>query len=270
LVETVTTYNAPFDSVASVYDKEYGETFLMEHIRPVIWKSLFSYFHPGDHILELNAGTCTDAIKLAEHDIRVTATDASDAMLEIGRRKIAENNLSAKIDTQQVSLENLQVLSKDGHKYDGIFSNFGGLNCAPDLSEVVRDSSELVKPGGILIFCIINKLCIWEVLSYLLRGKPAQAFRRMKNGGVDAHIGDTFVHVRYYTLGDVKKMLSPWYKVEDVYGVSILSPPPNSGTFSASHQSLVLNLLGLDDTIRRTFPFYLLADHFVVVAKRTA
>ena len=73
-----------------------------------------------------------------------------------------------------------------GLQFDGAFSNFGGLNCVANLSQVAQDLARLVKPGGPVVLCLMSRSCLWEWVYYLGRLDFTKAFRRFRKGGVAA------------------------------------------------------------------------------------
>ena len=71
-----------FDPVADLYDEIFSNTRIGKAQRDIVWKYLRKKNLINKNILELNCGTGVDAIHLAQNN-RVTATDASEAMLRI-------------------------------------------------------------------------------------------------------------------------------------------------------------------------------------------
>jgi methylase of polypeptide subunit release factors len=80
-------------------------------------------------ILELNAGTGSDAAYFADKGFLVHATDVADGMVNAIKEKAAR--LPERLTVQQLSFTELE--SVEGAPFDLVFSNFGGLNCIPDL-----------------------------------------------------------------------------------------------------------------------------------------
>lgn len=84
-----------FDAAAAGYDEAFTFTHLGRWYRTAARKWLEAAFRPGSHILELGCGTGEDALWLAGRGIRVTALDASPAMLEVARAKAAQAGAEA-------------------------------------------------------------------------------------------------------------------------------------------------------------------------------
>ena len=140
-----------FDPVADLYDETFSNTRIGKAQRDIVWKYLRKKNLINKNILELNCGTGVDAIHLAQNN-RVTATDASEAMLRITKAKIDQNDLQSNCKTILWNL-NDQFTGDKEEKYDLIFSNFGGLNCiSPEaLKNLSSELYSLLKPGGAMI-----------------------------------------------------------------------------------------------------------------------
>ncbi len=257
---------APFDNIAPGYDAAFEEHPVTQHLRGVVRGTLTERFPSGSHVLELNCGTGTDAIALAERGVRVTATDASPGMIARARAKVDERGLGGLVTCRELEVEMIGMVADE--QFDGAFSNFGGLNCTPRLQEVAASLSRLLKPGSVLIACLLNRTCLWEIAAFIARGDPSKALRRLRPGGTDAPVGTAMQHVWYYSPGEIGRLLSPWFEVEESYGLSIFSPVPNAKRFTASHPGLTDRLQRVDGKLRRAYPFRSLGDHFVVVARR--
>ena len=134
-----------FDSVAEQYDDQFTRSVVGRAQRDAVWRKAAATFSAGQHILELNCGTGEDALFLARHGISVTALDASKQMvLQARRRRDLEAPYSA-IRFELLPTEDLADL-KDAPLFDGVFSNFSGLNCVPDLAAVVEQLSARFNP----------------------------------------------------------------------------------------------------------------------------
>lgn len=99
-------------------------------------------------ILDIATGTGDMAILLASTSAeKITGIDISAGMLEVGRKKIAAKNLSAKIGMMLADSENLPF---EDHSFDAITVGFGIRNfenLEKGLAEILR----VLKPGGIFV-----------------------------------------------------------------------------------------------------------------------
>lgn len=255
-----------FDQAARHYDQVFEENRVTQQIRPVVWKTLLTHFRTGDHVLDLSCGTGTDDIVLAKRGIRVTAIDKSSGMIQQAREKVGALNLVDYVTLHNMPME--MVDSYFGQAFDGVFSNFGGLNCIDDLPGMMRRISLCLKPDGVFIGCLLNKYSVWEIGSFILRGRLRSAFRRWKRGGTTAIIDGLGVHVRYYSARQLAAIMMRWFIVQEVYGLSIISPSPNSRRFVERHPLMTRKLVAIDERIRYSFPFNGLGDHVVVAGRR--
>lgn len=258
----------PFDAEAIIYDQDFESNPITRRLRPILWTSFLQHFSAGDHVLDLNCGTGTDAIMLAEHGIRVTAIDASPGMIETTNQKIASRHVSDFISTRQLRFEHLDQLAAGC--FDGAISNFGGLNCTNDPANVLSKLAQRLKPGNVFVACLMNKYSLWESMSFACRGRFGEATRRMRGDALMAHVGGAQLPVWYYSAGKFCGMLSEWFTPIRIYGLSIISPTPNSHRFATMHPHLTSILSNLDDVIRGYSPFRYLGDHFVIEARRRA
>jgi ubiquinone/menaquinone biosynthesis C-methylase UbiE len=257
---------SPFDDVGPLYDQSLGVHPFDRDLRAVVQKTLTESFPAGSHILDLGCGTATDAVMLAEHGVRVTGVDSSPGMLDCARKKVSERRLGHSISLINLDIESIDSLN--GTVYDGAYSNFGVLNCLADLRTVIGQIARVIAPGSRFVVSVLNRVCVWEIAGFLARGKISSAFRRLRFGMVHAQIGRASLPVWYYSPGEFGKMLSPWFRIRQVYGLSILSPTLNAKQFASSHPLATGRLQRMDHAIRGVFPFRSLGDHFVMVAER--
>jgi ubiquinone/menaquinone biosynthesis C-methylase UbiE len=262
----ITDSAAVFDAVAASYDETFEDNPITRHIRAIIGQTLTMHFQRGERIIDINCGTGTDAVALAGRGIRVAAIDASPRMIEMTRLKCSAENLSNLVEANVMRYEDLHSLEEKS--YDGALSNFGGLNCTPELEPIAQNISRLLKPGSVFVACVMNRFCLWEIGAYLGRGNVRQAFRRFHRDGIQARLGDQTMRIYYYSPREFARRISRWFAVERIYGISILSPSPNSRSFFTNNKSLSSGLMRIDDRIRARFPAYALGDHFVIEARR--
>ncbi len=255
-----------FDKAALTYDEEFENLPATRRLRRTVWEIYHKYFRSGDTLLELNCGTGTDAIELASNGMRIIATDASAEMVALTRRKIQGTALHSLITPIQLPFQRLRSLSD--HRFDGAYSNFGGLNCTGRLEMVATDLSTLIRPGKYLIICLLSDFSLWETASFLVRGKWKKAFRRQAPLGVLADVKGEKVWVHYYSPEQVKKLFSPFFVLVEIRGLNIFSPPPSS---FLAHRLLgkgVRVLEALDRSIPKNIWVQTWGDHVVYVFRR--
>jgi len=177
---------AVFDTLAPDYDARFTESTLGRILRRAVWQWLDAAFTPGDRVLELNCGTGEDAVHLAARGVRVLATDASPAMLDVARAKVERVGLGASVETRVVELERLDRMLEASHgPMDGAFSNFGGLNCVADLPRTAHALAALLRPGARAVLCVMGPVVPWEWAWFTAHGQPGKAFRRLSERGAE-------------------------------------------------------------------------------------
>ena len=258
--------HSPFDSYAQYYDTHFESNPITKKIRATVQHTMVHYFRNGNSILELNCGTGTDALFLARNGMKVHATDASEGMIQKTNEKISQENLSEFISTQQLSFEN--ILSLSPMIYDGVLSNFGGLNCAADIRTTMKNIATLIQPQGYFILNILNKFCLWETLAFLLKGKIHDAFRRVQSNGTDANVFGKTIRTHYYFANDIVRMSSREFFCREIYGLNFISPNTNAMGFYERHPALCSTLLQWEEERRHTFPLYNFSDHVVIVLQK--
>ncbi len=136
----------PFDTIAGRYDEAFTSSSIGEAQRAAVWRKLGKTYRPGDHILEIGCGTGVDACFLAERNIRVAACDSSPQMIDVATHRIQQRGLQKLVRPFVMRAEDIMALPAD-ELFDGVFSNFGVLNCVEDLKGVARRARQIAKTG---------------------------------------------------------------------------------------------------------------------------
>jgi ubiquinone/menaquinone biosynthesis C-methylase UbiE len=254
------TLAAPFDGLASDYDRSFTSSAIGERMRVAVWRSLDATFRPGERVLELNCGTGEDAVHLAARGVRVTATDCSARMLDMTRAKVERAGLSGMIEIAQLAIEDLPAAGT----FDGVLSNFGGLNCVADLSAVSDGLAAMVRPGGRLLLCLMGPVAVWEWGWFLARGEPRKAFRRLRHGGARWR----GLAIRYPTIGAVRRAFAPHFTQRRVAAIGALIPPSYAEAWAGRHPRLLAALDRWERQLESVRPLPWLADHYLIELER--
>jgi ubiquinone/menaquinone biosynthesis C-methylase UbiE len=161
-----------FDSVAGVYDGPRGNNALIQRMREQSWHLIGRHVPVGSRLLDIGCGTGTDALHFATLGYSVLATDWSPQMVARSAERAAAQGLAHRLQAKQVGGQELHQL---GGEFDGAYSNFGPLNCVPDLSGLSRECARLLAPRGCMVFTIMGRVCPWELAYYLPRLKLKRA-----------------------------------------------------------------------------------------------
>jgi ubiquinone/menaquinone biosynthesis C-methylase UbiE len=190
---------------------------------------------PAGSILELNAGTGTDATFFARQGYRVHATDIAPGMQEKVREKVRLQGLTDKVTTELCSFTALDNLQARG-PYDLIFSNFAGLNCTGELDKVLKSFAPLVKSGGQVTLVILPGFCLWETLM-MFKGKFRTAFRRLVSGrrGTKSHVEGHYFQCWYYSPSYVIRALADTFDCISLEGLCTIVPPSYIEGFAEKH-----------------------------------
>lgn len=250
-----------FSKQSAVYDQEDARNIILRDLRNQVYDHVGRFLTPGSRILELNAGTGIDATYLARAGHTVMATDASRGMVRQIERKIATYNPGERVSCRLLSFERLDQLR--GIKFNYVFSNFGGLNCIPDLSRVTRHLPLLLEAGACLTWVIMPPVCPWEILG-IFKGNGSKALRRLQKNGTRSHLEGEYFTTYYHTLGAIRSALGPSFRLLAHEGLAALSPPPHHADFAVRHAKLYALLRQADRVARHIFPFNRWADHLIV------
>jgi ubiquinone/menaquinone biosynthesis C-methylase UbiE len=259
---------APFDSVAAVYDSHFTNSLIGTAQRQSVWKVMDQVFLPGQRILEINCGTGVDAFHLASRGVRVMACDASEGMISVARQRRKSSRHRDFVDLKTLAIEQISQLEGSG-PYDGVLSNFAGLNCLRDLKGLAGDLARLVRPGGMAVLCLFGGCCLWEILWYAAQRDFARAFRRFNTEGVLAIVApERKVLVRYPSVNALRCEFSPHFHWRRWRGVGV-AVPPSYLEFLAVRFSRVFRCAAEIDPFLGQLPgIRALADHVVITLER--
>jgi len=260
-----------FDVLAGNYDVAFTESLIGQAQRRMSYKWLRPLLaqKSGMQLLEINCGTGADAIWMAQKEHHVTATDASPAMIEKAKRKITIAPLPNQPEFQTCSFEELQVTFQD-RQFDGIVSNFAGLNCAAPstMENVANQLQQLLRPGGFLAVVLFGKYCLWETMYYLLKAQPTQAFRRWSNGKVMVPLSPTVQQpVYYYSIKKFTRLMRPLQLIEK-RPVGLCIPPSWMEGYMQRHRRFFKGLIKAEDRIGGAPLATSLADHAFLLFKK--
>ncbi len=233
-----------FSYKAQVYD-EFGKDHPnMERMRRKVYAHVLGFIRPGARMLEINAGTGTDAAFFASLGYSVHATDISPGMLAAIQAKIEQRQLENRLSVEYCSFTDLHAI--EGRPFDYLFSNFGGLNCIDDLDLVAQQVPKVLAPSGYLTWVIMPPVCPWEIALALNRDFRT-AFRRLRPGGIIANVEGVHFHVRYFTPRQVLHALGEEFQLQRQEGLSIFTPPADHKEFPRRHPKLYNLMAHLDD-----------------------
>lgn len=261
----------PLDTIAEAFSRtaEKYDSFAESHphltrLRNKVYSHIMRHIPPGAHILELNAGTGTDAIQLAQHGYFIHATDIAPGMLNRLQEKVDKFGLHDRVTIAErsfLSLENLQ-----GAPFDAIFSDLGGLNCVPDLTPVIQQFPNILKAGGLVTWVLMPHVCLWE-MAEVFRGNFSLAFRRFARGRVRANLEGLNFDVYYFSPRQVTQWFGNDFELLTLEGLSVLTPTAESKNFAKWHPRLYRMLSWLDDRLSPHWPWYGWGDFYILTMR---
>lgn len=263
-----------FDAVAADYDAVYGPegNAVMGWMRRESLALLKGTFPRGSTLLEIGCGTGEEAVALARAGRRVVATDISPKMAALTRAKVRAAGVGGRVAAVALPAGGIGALRPEV-PFDGAYASFGALNCEPDLTGLGRAMGDLVRTGGAFVCSVMARFCPFEMVWFLLHGRPRMAFRRMRRGWQSAPVAgqgtvEVSVATRYLAVRDLKEVLSPAFELERALSLPLLLPPPYLDGVFREHGRVFAYVERWERRLRDRWPWRLWGDHVVLVFRR--
>jgi len=210
-----------FDSIAPRYDD--GNP-LLERMRQTMWRILESELPPGGRLLDLGCGSGVDAVHMARRGHEVLAIDWSPGMVAQTRQQAARAGVAERITTATLGIHQLSELP--AAPFDGIYSDFGALNCVPDLDPVASSCALRLRAGGKLIVSVMGRIVPWERVHCAVRGDRERALVRARVGAVPVSLNGFTVWTTYYTPRELFRFFAPYFQLHRYRALGLFLPPP--------------------------------------------
>lgn len=253
-----------FSRTAEKYDAFAEDHPHLTRMRNKVYAHVERFLPKTARILELNCGTGADAVELAKRGYVVHATDNAPGMLARLREKVERFGLEGKVTFQRCSFTELSAVQ--GAPFDAVFSNLGGLNCIPDLSPVIAQLPNVLRPNGIVTWTLMPPVCLWE-MAEIFRGHPRLAFRRFARSGTRSHLEGLFFTVYYFTPAKVLRWFGSDYDCLAIEGLSVITPTAESKNFAKRYPRLYRTLCLLDDRLASRSPWRGWGDFFIITLR---
>jgi ubiquinone/menaquinone biosynthesis C-methylase UbiE len=248
-----------FDRHALTYDERFSSSKTAQAIRQEIWSIADRLFPPGSRVLDLGCGTGEDAIHFAERGVHITAIDIAPRMIARVQMKATAAGLSEKIEARVADFETFRP---DARTFDGIFSNFGAVNCVRFPATIRSLASRALRPAAPLVMVAMGRLYPLETAVFLLKGDLRRAFTRLRRNP-EAAVEGVRVSVWYHSLRNLREALGTDFSLQQVSGLRCLAPSP-----SLEHVGRFLPtrlIQGLDTLATRFRPTAAFSDHYLTV-----
>jgi ubiquinone/menaquinone biosynthesis C-methylase UbiE len=249
-----------FDAIAGTYDETFTSVSIGTLMRQAVWRRADVAFHAGSKILEMNCGTGEDAVHLAVRGVRVLATDISPEMLRVASEKVAARGVSHNVVVSQLAWEDLDKLPEEF--FDGVLSDFGGLNCVHDLQSIAAALARRLKPGSPVLLCVMSPLAVWEWVWFGLHLQPSKAIRRLRRNAEWRGIP-----LRYPSPFTLARAFANSFSVKRVSAIGIFLPPCLES--AAARWPRAIAFLNRCERIVDTVPpLPWIADHYLLELER--
>lgn len=256
---------AAFDGLAQRYDAQFTTTALGSTLRQMTWSRFERAFKDREYLLDIGCGTGEDAVHLASLGHRVLATDASLQMVRMATSKAEKAGCAHRIRFLWAPMEKLGS-ELAGEKFDGVYSNFGAINCAADPAALAATLATLLPPGAPLAWVVMGRYVPWEWAWYLARADLRTAFRRLRRAG-NSWRG---LALTYPTPGSLSRMIGSHFQTVEAVPMGVALP----GSYAVNLLERTPRLLGfLARAERRLQKHARLAacgDHYYFEAQRRA
>ncbi len=250
-----------FDALAPTYDQDFTASPIAAYLRSRTQERLAQYFHAGDRALELGCGTGEDALWLARRGVRVLATDASAGMVEVAQAKTASE---PRVTIERMDLRALPALDA---QFDGVYANFGVLNCLDDWRPLSAWLAARVRRGGAAAFCVMSPFCLWEIAWHGLHGEWGVALRRLR-GSARFEMGGESLDIHYPTIRRLTRDFAPHFRRAFVMPLGVALPPTDAYGAVERRPGWLRRLMAVERRVERARWLALLADHYWIEFER--
>jgi ubiquinone/menaquinone biosynthesis C-methylase UbiE len=258
-----------FDSVAHDYDEHITGNSINMLLRERSLTLMKDVFCRSNKLLEIGCGSGMETLPLLKEGHDIVAVDISSEMLDIVRKKAADEGLSDHLITRKIKASEIESLVSEfgeGH-FDGCYSTYGALNCEQTLSGIPEAIHVLLRRNGKFVAGIYNKYCLSEIIGY---GLSFRFKRIMKRAETPVREGDSrfCIDVYSYSVPEVAKIFSRFFTVDRVIGVPVILPPSDLDAYARKFSNNSERLNAIDLWLGKRWPLSALGDHFLMVLKK--
>ena len=253
-----------FDSASEEYDFTISHNYINTWIRKRSIGELLNFAKPTDTLLEVGCGTGAEAIEISTHVSRIIATDISERMVELLRKKAHVRGLSEKIVLLQVRAADIGKVREIADKIDVAYCFNGALNCEPELGRFVDGLSSVLVPGGYFVCSIRNSFCLGEALSHA----AVLQFEKMaprKKQPVMVSVGGMDIPAFYYSPAAFSDLFSTKFKLKRMFALPAFLPPAYLSDYYVKFKRIMSVLERFELMLGGHFPFNRVGDQTLFV-----
>jgi len=255
-----------FDSVAETYDEANARNPVLCEMRARTVEAITKHVEPGSTLLDLGCGPGPDAELLARKGYRLVAIDWSLEMVRKARQRMRDAGLADRVRVLHLGIHELHAL--DGPLFDGAYSNFGPLNCVPDLDAAAALIAARLRPGGVLVASVIGRRCPWELALYAMRGNMRRARVRFAREAVPVPLNGGTVWTHYYTPQEFERVFrAHGFSPLALRSMGLFLPPPYLQGFAERHPRAIDLLTRVEERLASAPLLRQWGDHFLSVMR---
>jgi SAM-dependent methyltransferase len=257
-----------FDSASEEYDFTISHNFINRWIRRRSVDEVLRFVKTDDVVLEIGCGTGTEAIEISSSVDKIIATDISEKMIEILRKKVRSRGLAGKILPLRMGASHISRVSEfiDGEKVRVAYSLNGALNCEPRISEFPEELSKIIQNSGYFVCSVRNTICLSEALSHAAVFQFSKMAPRKKQPLI-VSVGGMDIPSMYYPPGRFAKYFSRYFELKQVIGLPAILPP----AYLSDHYLKIRRLIALErieSLLSHHYPFNRYGDQTLFVFQK--
>ena len=253
-----------FDSASEEYDFTISHNYINTWIRKRSIGELLNFAKSKDTLLEVGCGTGAEAIEISRRVSKIIATDISERMIELVRKKVHARGLSGKIVLLQARAADIGKVRKIADKVDVAYCFNGALNCEPEVGRFVDGLSSVLVPGGHFVCSIRNSFCLGEALSHA----AVLQFEKMaprKKQPVMVSVGGMDIPAFYYSPAAFSDFFSTKFKLKRIFGLPAFLPPAYLSDYYVKFKRVTSVLERFELMLGGHFPFNRVGDQTLFV-----
>ena len=257
-----------FDSASEEYDFTISRNFINRWIRKRSVDEVLRFVKADEVILEIGCGTGTEAIEISKAVDKIVATDISEKMIEILRKKVRSRGLADKILPVRMGASHISKVGEfiDGGEVRIAYSFNGALNCEPRISEFPRELSKIIQRSGYFVCSVRNTICLSEALTHAAVFQFAKMAPRKKQPLI-VSVGGIDIPSMYYPPARFAKFFSGYFELKQVVGLPVILPPAYLSDQYLKIRKLIA-LERIESLLSRHFPFNRYGDQTLFVFQK--